>query len=783
MDHREAHAAGDNAGDDELIHVEDDLDTVTATIAVGDPAWTIVIVDDDDELHRSTDFALTSVEILGRPLIKLHAWSAVEGEALLTKHPDVAVVLLDVVMETEDAGLRLVRRIRDHLGMHNVRIILRTGQPGYAPELSVIRDYDINDYRTKSELTRVRLLTSLHSALRSFAQVQALDASRQGLKKIIHSTNNLFAGRKLSEFCEGVLIQLGSLLETPITGFVLARSGHMEPGTIPEDRTFTPQVVAASGTYRALTGCHLEELSDEPIRSMLTEVLARRRTVHRANATVLHVVAPSGEDIAIYMDTGRSLGDLDRSLLEVFATNIALGFDNAALMEQIQAIAFVDPLTGLGTRSRFSLDLSLWLARNDTIAEPQRVAVILTDLDHFGVVNDGLGHEVGDGVLRAVANTLSSLFEHPASLARLSSDCFAAMAPIGSETEVAAILDAITVVFSTPFTIMGNSISVSATLGYTVFAPERPRRAEDMLREASMALKRAKKTLRGTAVRFDPGLADDVQNRVTLVSRLAEARREHQFSVVYQPQVRLNGGSLTGMEALLRWRTPDGGMVPPSDFIPAAEESGHIVPMGEWVLREALTMHARWQGQGIAPPRTAINVSLRQLRERGFVATMERMARACCVEPAQVELEVTESTAMEGAGVLDALEELHKLGFRIAIDDFGTGYSSLSRLRTFPVSVLKIDRSFINGLPDDGQSRAVVATIVRLAHEFGLTALAEGIETDAQRRILAELGCHEGQGYLISNPLADYAAEAFLRRRAPDAPIPSSRPLQRTASP
>ena len=751
--------------DDFMDVVEDDLppeeDDIVSGAQSSEREWRVLVVDDDVEVHSTTTFALAGVDILGRRLTLEHAHSGVEAlELLRMRGPDFAVILLDVVMETDDAGLRTAQAIREELGLSAVRIILRTGQPGYAPELTVIRDYDINDYRTKSELTRTRLLSSLFSALRAYGHIQNLEISRRGLEKIITASADLFRRRSLAEFSEGILIQISGLLGMETNGIVLVRQLGGADGRSKSE----PVILAAAGPFSHLAGAPLASIPEQGVRSVLVAALEQRKSYFGTEMTVLYITGPSGDDVAVFLSTSQELEPLDRKLLEVFSSNVALGFDNLGLIDNVRMLAFFDPLTKLPNRTQLQIEIETRLATMKAAAIDAKLAVMLVDLDHFQMLNDGLGHAAGDDLLRLVAGELSQVFDEPGAVSRLSGDLFGILARVRGQEDEATLVDLVGLCFSRTFPIGDNELTVTISGGYTVVKSGEVD-VPEAIRCAGMALKRAKRAGRGQIVRYGATMAEELKSRLTLVNQLAEAKTGNQMSLYYQPQLRLSDRAVIGAEALMRWRRPDGAFIRPDMFIPAAEDSGHIVPLGEWVLRQACLKQVSWRQSGLGRLRVAVNVSVRQLRERGFSRMVERTLVACNADPADIELEITESTAMESDRILGAVRELRDIGFRIAIDDFGTGHSSLARLSQLPVAMLKIDRAFVDGIDTRSNSRAIASMIVKMGHELGFSVLAEGVETETQERILRELGCDYVQGYLYAKPLPPDELAAWLGGR------------------
>lgn len=332
--------------DDELVELVDD-DARPGEEAC-EMAWRVLIVDDDEQVHSSTVFALSDIKIQGRRLQFLHAYSAIEARRILETESDVAVVLLDVVMESGHAGLALVKVIRTELGLSEPRLILRTGQPGYAPEIEAVRDYDINDYRTKAELTRVRLVTSLTAAIRSYEQIRTISYGRRGLEKIVRSAAELFEKRALESLAEGVLTHIAGLLRIPANGLVCAQRGYPIDGSDPQNL----YVVGAVGRYASAINEPLKSLGEAHIVDPITESIRERRNIYGKDHTVLYLHSPGGTEEAIYIESSEPLDELDRGLLEVFAMNISVGFTNVYLFRRLSSpitIRLRGCLTGKGS--------------------------------------------------------------------------------------------------------------------------------------------------------------------------------------------------------------------------------------------------------------------------------------------------------------------------------------------------------------------------------------------------------------------------------------------------
>ncbi len=726
-------------GDDAVQFIDDPLDRMPS--ASVDP-WRILIVDDDADVHEATMLILRDLVIEGRPLCFFHAYSAQEAYVILERTPDLAVILLDVIMESDDAGLQLVRRIRDELGDHSVRIVLRTGQPGYAPEIETIRAYDINDYRTKSELTRIRLFTSLTAAIRSYWQIRQIELNRRGLELIVEASTGLNRLRALQQFAEGVVIQVCALLNIAPEGLICASSSSPFADE-------SPLVIAAAGRYRETIHRPLQGLPEAPVRDALRRcLLSRRHTFDHGICLYFNVSETRG--MAAYLDIAREPDPLDRKLLEVFCANVSVGFENVLLHSQLFDLAYHDQLLRLPNRNRF---IQLIEERG---AEPDMTLALL-DLDDFAAIALALDHRFGDLVLQAVAARLAQTLGPRVILARVAGDAFGLLGPRDDLNP-----DRLEQVFAAPLMVQGETLRIAATSSL-IRLNGSPMRGGELLKDASIALKQGKRFGRGKASYFSDALSKAAHARMRMLTDLRAAFSAERLSLVFQPQIDLVSGRPVGAEALLRWQSDDGHWIPPDQFIPLAEQSGLIVPLGEWVLRTACQQLHRLTELGYAGFRMAINVSHAQFREPGFVPMLERVLADCQVAAAQVELELTESIAMEQIDAITAkLADIRRLGVAIAIDDFGTGYSSLNVLRQLRIDRLKIDRSFIEELERSNPTGSIAQIILALGHQCSLGMIAEGVENEAQHRSLREMGCQEAQGFLFARPMPIEQLEVWM---------------------
>jgi diguanylate cyclase (GGDEF)-like protein len=736
--------------------VEDDFVFLDESVAVGpapqspnQPVWRVMIIDDDADVHSATVFALGNVELQHRPLEFLHAHTAAEARELLAREKDIAVILLDVVMEQQDAGLQLVRHIREVLNMSEVRIILHTGQPGYAPELDAIRDFDINDYKTKSELTRIKLFTAVTSAIRSYEQICAINASRRGLDMILRASTELMALQGLQNFAAGVMEQIARLLEFKPDGLFCARE---HAGTT--DREFP--VIAAAGAYARYVGKQAEEIEDTRVSDALAVALAQRRNLYGDDFTALFFDGNAGRDFVIFLDMLKPLTDTQRKLLEVFCSNIAVGLDNVVLVGRLHNFAFYDELSKLPNRTRLVNII------DETLATPERgdYTLSLVDIDHFAEINDALGHQFGDLLLIAVASRLQSRLGDKQIVARVGGDTFSVLG-VGAQVNPAMI----GALFDTPFFIDGQEVQISATVGL-VRLSDHTGCGADAIKNANIALKRAKMQQRAGHFYFSSSMGTESRERVQLMHALRAAFEEKKLSIAYQPQIDLVTRQPVGAEALLRWKTNDGSFIPPDAFIPIAEYSGLIISLGEWVMRAACQELVRLRSLGFNDFMMSINVSQVQFRHPDFLDMLRLVLQDTGAPPQFIELEITESVAMQEPELLiKTLNQLKQTGISIAIDDFGTGFSSLSYLQQLQVDRLKIDRSFVTEITNSSRGSRIAEMVIQLGRNLGLAVIAEGVEDERQARKLGELGCPLAQGNLFAAPMPADQLSAWLKDR------------------
>jgi diguanylate cyclase (GGDEF)-like protein len=470
-----------------------------------------------------------------------------------------------------------------------------------------------------------------------------------------------------------------------------------------------------------------------------------------------------------------SFDDKDLTLFETLANHVSVWLENSRLerslvqltelQEQLRYQALHDPLTSLANRALFTDHVQHAVARGDR--HDRQLAVLFLDLDDFKAVNDSLGHGAGDSLLVAVAERLRACLRPGDTAARFGGDEFAILLEdIAAPADAVAAAERIGEALHAPFFVQNRELRVGASVGIAVRSVETD--ATQLLRNSDVAMYIAKRRGKGRHELFEASMYAAAVERHELKEDLQRAVTQGDFVVHYQPIIDLRSGKLTGVEALVRWNRDERGLVEPSEFIPIAEDTGMILPIGQFVLEEACRQAGDWQRQlpEGAPLSVNVNLSARQLAHPGFVEEVAKVLASSELSPGSLVLEITETVLMEGDGTVRRLAELRDLGVRLAIDDFGTGYSSLSYLRRFPIDILKMDKTFVQGVGTTAGDDALARAIIDLTHTLGLVVVAEGIERREQAVELRRLDCNLGQGYYFTRPLAASTIEPMILDRS-----------------
>jgi diguanylate cyclase len=712
--------------------------------------WRILIVDDNADVHSATKLALHDTLILDRSLEFFDAYSVDQAIEQLRTLEDLAVVLLDVVMEQEDSGLQLVKQIRNELKMSDLRIILRTGQPGYAPEMDAVRDLDINDYKIKTELNRTRLYATLTTAVRSYDQLARMRRGRRGFEQITLGTDELILSKNQKEFASNLLKQISLLIESSAHGLVC--SGLTDQRKDTADNL----ILAATGHYLPYVDQTAQSIGNKPLLLALEQSSLSKANQFKDNFATFYIGSQT-VFLSVFLEHSRPFDLTDQNLINLFCNSASVCLQNLDLMERLAKQAYFDSSVLLPNRAYFLGEINKLLVN---IGSRQGL-IALVDVDHFAEINDALGHAYGDKLLKSIANRIRQFMPSEALVARVGGDVFGVFVD-----EFSLDPDAILKLFSEPFKVDEDSQSVTVTMGLAQLK-EMDGTADEAYKSAGIALKRAQINNRGHFAYYNRSLGTETRERVKLLRDLRSAFDCEHLYLNYQPQVALRNGKVVGCEALIRWRTEAGKFVPPDAFIPLAEQSGLIVSIGEWVLRTACLQSVRIEQEFARGLRMAINVSALQFKHPEFLAVLDRALAETGVNPALIELEITESVAMLDANfIVDMIHKIKQRGVQIAIDDFGTGFSSLAYLQQLKVDRLKIDRSFIIQLSKKKEQHAIANMVIDLGKNLGFEVIAEGVEDVSQAMLLRSLGCTEGQGYLFAKPMMDTALIQWLQNHA-----------------
>lgn len=434
----------------------------------------------------------------------------------------------------------------------------------------------------------------------------------------------------------------------------------------------------------------------------------------------------------------------------------------AEVQSRLTYLAYHDVLSGLPNRRLFEDRLSM--AIHQATRNRNSVAVLFMDLDHFKNINDTLGHALGDQLIQSVADRLTTCVNAGDTFSRQGGDEFTLLlCNVSQASDVLAVVKQIQDKMREPFELRGQGLPMTTSIGIAMY-PEDATDAETLMKHADIAMYKAKEMGRNNYQFFRTDMNDIIHKKVALENALYRAIERKEFLVYYQPLLNLSSNEIIGVEALVRWQSPELGLVPPADFIPLAEETGLIIAIGEFVLRTACRDAKDWQDNGFTPMKVTVNISPVQFKKIDLVELVASVLHDTGLAPQYLELEITETVAMHDVNhVADILFALRNLGVTVAIDDFGTGYSSLSYLSKFPINTVKIDKMFIDELSPDTMDGSLVASIIALASSMKFNVVAEGVEDSSQLAILTQLHCHEAQGYLISKPLPKQHFDQFYQ--------------------
>lgn len=688
----------------------------------------VLIVDDDPVIRVVFAEALAAIGV---------ATDEVEsGEqalaAIARRVPDL--VLLDFAMPGMD-GFETCRALRKLSVAHKIPILIATGYPETVEDAFQAGATDFIHKPVDPQLLqhRVRFLMRAQATLAKLSESEERLANAQRLTRM--GNWEWTAGDEAMIWSEGIY------------------------------RLFDMQQRPGASTHEAfLRAAHPHD------RAALEKALCEALSESRPLSLEHRIVLPSGTEHIVHQQ-GEVLRGENGSPDRISGTMHDIT-ERRQAEDQIRHLAFYDSLTALPNRRMLADHLKRLLDRAKDTGE--KIALLFLDLDDFKRINDTLGHAAGDALLRTVGERLMTCVrptdtvgrpQEEDAVSRFGGDEFTmVLSGLRSSAEAGIVARRILKALRAPMVLEGREICVTSSIGI-VFCPEDGSDSDTLLRKADAAMYLAKEKGGDTFQFYSESLNRRAVRSLNLETGLRGALENDELALHYQPQIDSRSGKIFGVEALLRWQSPDLGLVAPGEFIPLAEESDLILSLGEWALRTACAQQRLWQADGLGETRMAVNVSSRQIRKGGFAETVERILRDTGLDPSTLELEITESAFLgDERNAVETLLQLRSMGLRVALDDFGTGYSSLSHLTRFPIDTLKIDGSFVAQMGEDTQANAVVAAVIAMANRLRLTVIAEGVETAAQEESLREEGCHLVQGFLYSRPVEAAAAEELLRR-------------------
>jgi diguanylate cyclase (GGDEF)-like protein len=661
------------------------------------------------------------------------------------------------------------------------RLLLGRSDAGFdAEEISLLRAMarglalTLDNIHMLDRERRLRAISERQAAdnLRLLDMVQERQALLERLSKIQVSISRR---APLQEVLDAIVAGAGELLGDEVVGLRLVDREDPDYMTLVSIAGLSDEMrsklrrsrITEGAGGRAIIEDRLVVVEDYTSDAAAMEALAGS-ALHAAMAAPVHENGrPVGSIVVASSRPARRYTVTEREMLLAFAHHASMALNDAKAVEEMRHLAYHDSLTGLPNRTLFTEHLERALAR--ARRGGSRVTVLFLDLDRFKMVNDSMGHAAGDHLLIAVGERLRQCLRSTDVAARLGGDEFAVLAEDSDgETDADAVAERILDALREPITVNGRELSVTASVGVAVSGGA-DGDAQALLRNADLAMYRAKVDGLGRYLVFEQQMHTVVSERVELEANLRRAIGSNEFVVHYQPIVGLAGGDVVGVEALVRWAREGEPLVSPADFIPVAEEMGLIVPIGRWVLRESMLQVRRWQDEYPLLHRLglSVNISARQLRQPELVDDIVEALRATRFDPACLTLEITETALMRDTSrALETLDRLRALGIRLALDDFGTGYSSLSYLREFPIDVIKIDKSFVQGITHGSEEAAVARAVIELGRTLNIDTVAEGVEGAHQLDELRSLRCDYGQGYHFSRPLAAEAMACLLHTEA-----------------
>ncbi|SBS31108.1 Phytochrome-like protein cph2 [Marinomonas aquimarina] len=699
----------------------------------------ILTVEDDIAYQRSLLLSLKTLNYGGREVEFLAANSAQQAATVLAQHPDISLVLLDVVMEQDDSGLRLVRSIRNSLDNQLVRIVLLTGQPGMMPLDDLMALYDVDDYWNKSDLSFEHLQTIVLGNLRTWEHMQAMQQARLGLQMLIESSQRLSNKLDLKGYTQAILEELCKIFSVNQGGIVCII--HQQ-----EESPEKALVFAVSGIYKAWANQYLGNVSkDSELFRVFSQSLSAQGHVIDTPLSALYFTSEEVDqrDYVVLINCDRPLTDYEIDLLQIFGENINAGFSNVALHSRLSELAYFDSITGLQNKNWMLHQLERL-----TLAERQHAKLLMLFVEDLSYSEVLLGVKFGRSLMKHLASYLKASFVKAIDIVMYERD-----------TLLVLIYDQQDYDRETLEHVLHPQIEMDGAKHHIDLTGALVKLSDMEYQEPQQILGIAKSILEQTKHRnmefglFEASELAEIQDRYELMKKLRVALNNEEIFIHLQPKVRLQDRQLVGFEALVRWRDANDRMIPPDHFVPLAETSGLIDKLDEYVAVRACEAVKHLRQAGIEVP-ISVNIAGSEFSRADFVTRFCECLQQQQVATHSIEIEVTETQLIEVLrSAADYLDKLSALGIRVSIDDFGAGYSSLSYLSLIKAAELKIDRQFIMRMEQTDQDKQIVQMIINLGHLLNMSVIAEGIETESQYQMLLQMGCDAGQGYHIARPM------------------------------
>ena len=713
----------------------------------------ILSVEDDTTYQGALLLTLKALNYGDRKIEFLTANSAQAASAVIAQHPDIALVLLDVVMETDDAGLRLVKSIRDGLGNQLVRIVLLTGQPGMMPLGDLMINYDIDDYWNKSDLTHEHLQSVVLGNIRTWEHMTSMQQARQGLQMLIESSQRISNKLDLKAYTQSILEELCRAFNLDIGGIVCIAHENAQVSE-------SALVFAAAGAYKNWANQYLGSIDSEPeINRLVGQCMSAHCHVLDSPFSALYFSSKDVDqkDYVVVVKSEHELTEYEVDLLQIFGENINAGFSNVALHNRLSELAYYDTVTGLHNKN--------WLIRqieNLSTAERLNTKLFMLHVEELTYSEVLFGVTFGRSLMRHLAAYLKACFVKAIDVVLYERDTLILMVYDNQQDYSREELEH---VLHPQLEIKGTTHTIDLTGALIKLADIDEQGPSQILGIAKAFLEQVKYQQKVFSV-FDGSELVDLQERYELMKKMRIALQNNKFFIHLQPKISLVDHSLIGYEVLVRWQDDDGSMIAPDRFIPLAETSGLIDKLDEYVTIRACEAVKQLQQANINVP-LSVNVAGSEVTRTDFVNRFQSCLCEQGVDAHKITIEVTETQLIEVLKIAsDYLEKLRDVGIKISIDDFGAGYSSLSYLSMLNADELKIDRQFVDRMDKTEQDRKIVQMIIELGKTLNMSVIAEGIETQAQLDMLREMGCDSGQGYFIGRPMLIEDALVWAKRNA-----------------